>query len=130
MEQENFDIYKFIEFVIDLVQEDDYFMNFGSAKQYFLNGGCYELFKVVKNYFPDAICMIKKDGGHCAILYEDKLYDATGELDDIENFDKATEEDFPYMEDLFGIGEYRISLKSESIIAEVEKCDIKGSYYK
>lgn len=120
-------IEKFIQFVVDLVQEDDTFMNGGSAGYYFTHGGCYELFKVVNHYIPETVCMINKEVDHCAIGYNNNIYDALGIVENKDEFSIATKEDIEYMERSFGL---KIkSLESDNIINEVEECNIKGILY-
>ena len=41
---------------------------------------------LLKEYYPDAKCVISKENNHCAILYENKIYDATGIRTDVDNF--------------------------------------------
>lgn len=117
-------IEKFIEFVKDLVNEFDFlYEQQVDSEYYFLHGGCYELYKVVKYYFPNVQCVIKKDLKHCAILYNDKIYDITGKINDIENYRIADTEDIRYMEHCFGLNIKE--LQKENIIIELEKCLIK-----
>ena len=115
---------KFIEFIKHLVDEFDFlYERQVNAEYYFLHGGCYELYKVVKYYFSDVRCVIKKDLKHCAILYKDEIYDITGKIEDRENYKIADAEDIRYMEHCFGLNIKE--LKKENIIAEIEKCNIK-----
>ena len=79
-------IEKFIQFVVDLVQEDDTFMNGGSAGYYFTHGRCYELFKVVNHYIPETVCMINKELDYCAIGYNNNIYDALGIVENKDEF--------------------------------------------
>ena len=120
-------IEKFIHFVVDLVQEDDIFLEGGSASYYFTHGGCYELFKVVNHYIPETVCMINKELDHCAIGYKDNIYDALGIIKNRGEFSIATKEDIEYMERSFGLGIK--TLESNNIINEVEECNIKGILY-
>lgn len=118
---------KFVEFIVDLVQENEIFMEGGSAKYYFTHGGCYELFKVVNHYIPETVCMINKELDHCAIGYNNNIYDALGIVENKDEFSIATKEDIEYMERSFGL---KIkSLESDNIINEVEECNIKGILY-
>lgn len=121
-------INKFIEFIIDLVSEDDIFYNTEiDAHYYFLHGGSYELYKVVHHYFKDSICMMRKDLKHCAIAHQGRLYDANGIIKDPQNFFQAKKEDFEYMERQFGLGIK--NLETEHIQKEIEKCRIKDILY-
>ncbi|HPF83550.1 MAG TPA: hypothetical protein PLV83_05260 [Bacilli bacterium] len=120
-----YDLGKFIEFVNDLVSEDDCFMGIGAdAKYYFLHGGCYELYKIIKNYFPDVICMVSKDLLHCASKYKGIIYDSTGIITDVDNYREATLEDIRSMENFFGLGIK--NLESKKIIDDIEECNIRG----
>lgn len=117
---------KFIEFVADLVDEFDFFCETQiNSRYYFLNGGCYELFKVVNHYFKDTKCVINKDLNHCAILYNDEIYDITGKLNK-NDYRIINKEDIYYLENILNIKE----LKNEYIINELDKCRIKGILYK
>ena len=117
-------IYKFIEFVIDLTNEDEVFAgtNF-NAKMYFMNGGCYELYKIVKYYYPTAECLISKENNHCAILYENKIYDATGIRIDLDNFKIANKDDIEYMDNYFGL--HIKKLEASKLIDDVNDCNIE-----
>lgn len=125
---EKYDMGKFIEFIADLVNEFDIFDEREvDAKYYFLHGGCYELYKVVKHYFPQSQCMISKDLKHCAILYNNEIFDITGKLENKNYFMLATTEDIRYMERCFGLTIEQ--LKKDNIISEVNKCRVKGKLY-
>ena len=117
-------ISKFIEFIIDLTNEDDIFLgtNF-NAKIYFLNGGCYELYKTVKHYFNSAECVISKNNDHCAILCGTKIYDANGIRHDVKNFKIANNNDIEYMENYFGLNIN--NLEASKLIKEINNCNIK-----
>lgn len=124
-----YDLGKFIEFVADLVNEFDIFYGREvDSKYYFLHGGCYELYKVVKHYFPESKCMISKDLKHCAILYDNEIFDITGKLSNKSFFMSATSEDIKYMERSFGLNVEE--LKNQNIINEIDKCRVKGILYK
>lgn len=126
---EKYDLGKFIEFIVELVSEFDIFYERDiDSKYYFLHGGCYELYKVVKHYFPLCQCMISKDLKHCAILYNNEIFDITGKLNNKDNFMLATSEDFRYMERSFGLNIEE--LKNSNIINEIDKCRVKGLLYK
>lgn len=118
---------KFVEFIVDLVQENEIFMEGGSAKYYFTHGGCYELYKVVNHYIPETVCMINKELDHCAIGYDNKIYDALGLVENKDDFSIATKEDIEYMERSFG--RKISSLESCDIIREVDDCNKKGILY-
>ena len=123
---EKYSLEKFIEFVADLVDEFDFFCEKQiNSRYYFLNGGCYELFKVVNHYFKDTKCVINEDLNHCAILYNDEIYDITGKLNK-NDYRLINKEDIYYLENILNIKE----LKNEYIINELDKCRIKGILYK
>lgn len=123
-----FNMARFIEFVADLVSEFDIFYEREvNAYYYFNHGGCYELYKVVKHYFPTVECMMRKDLKHCAILYNNELFDITGKIENKEDYIKALPEDFLYMERCFG--HHIIELEEKNIIIEIDKCRVKGMLY-
>jgi len=125
---EKYDMTKFIEFVADLVSEFDIFYEKQiSSKPYFEHGGCYELYKVVKHYFPDAQCVVHKQIKHCAILYENEIFDINGKVDNIDDYRIADAEDLRYMENSFGT--HVEQLKNANIITELDKCRVKGILY-
>ena len=66
-----------IAFVIDLFNDEfsQYIDNVDSL-WYFSHGGCYELAKIIKHYFPESQYVMRKDFNHCAILHEGRIYDA------------------------------------------------------
>ena len=115
---------KFIEFVIDLANEDEIFIGTKfNAKMYFINGGCYELYKIVKHYYPNTKCVITKTNDHCAILYENKIYDAKGVRTDVENFKIANINDIEYMDNYFGL--HINTLEAPNLIKELNDCNIE-----
>ena len=126
-----FNILTFIEFVIDLANDDPIFYetagNGIDAKYYFRNGGCYELYKIVKHYFPECHCMINDTLDHCAISYKDKVYDSHGEITDTTHFFEASDEDIAYMERRFGL--HIKTLESEHLLYELSQCNLKGILY-
>ena len=123
-----YNIKKFIEFVINLVNEDYIFLEREiDATYYFIHGGCYELYKIVKNYFPNVECMIQNDFEHCAICYDGKIIDATGIREDVLNFKVATIKDIEYMDNKFGLN--LKNLEASKIIQEINECNIQGKLY-
>lgn len=123
-----YDMVYFIEFVADLVSEFDIFYEQAvDSKYYFNHGGCYELYKVAKHYFPTVECAMKKDYTHCAILYNNEIFDISGKIENIEEYRLATKDDIDYMEDRFGL--HIKEIESENIITELDKCRIKGKLY-
>ena len=65
-------VQEFIEFIVDLANDELYEKLDGDARNYFLNGGCYELAKIVKKYVDRCQIVINKSNDHCAILYQGK----------------------------------------------------------
>ena len=65
-----------IAFIIDLFNDEfsQYIDNIDSL-WYFSHGGCYELAKIVKHYFPESQYVMRKDFDHCAVLLEGRIYD-------------------------------------------------------
>ena len=115
---------KFIEFIIDLANEDEVFIGTTfNAKMYFMSGGCYELYKIVKYYYPNAECLISKENNHCAILYKDKIYDATGIRTDVDNFKITNSDDIEYMDNYFGL--HINTLEAPNLIKKIDNCNIK-----
>ncbi len=69
----------FIKFILDLVNDEFYqYLSPVSAKYYFLNGGCLELAKVLKSYYPEGQYVINSQKNHIAFLYQNQIYDANG----------------------------------------------------
>jgi len=116
---------QFINFIIDLANEDLYELFEGRAKTYFLQGGCFEFAKILKEYIKNCKIVINKEHNHCGILYLGEIYDASGKVK--EEFDIASEKDFIYMEDRFGIPEMQYvkgKRISDYLIEELKKCNI------
>ena len=65
-----------IAFIIDLFNDEfsQYIDNIDSL-WYFSHGGCYELAKILKHYFPNSQYVMRKDFDHCAVLLEGRIYD-------------------------------------------------------
>ncbi len=117
-----------IDFVVDLTNEDDIFWEAEvDAKYYFMHGGCFELYKIVHHYFPNSICMIENSLEHCAIGYDDEIYDAEGKVNNKDAFHIATKEDIEYMERKFG--HHLMNLEAPKIIEDIKDCNIKGILY-
>ena len=118
---------QFIEFVIDLAQEELYEKFDGNARAYFLGGGCYELVKIIKNYIPDSQIVINNQSDHCGIKFNNEIFDADGIVNNKEDFSIATVDDIKYMNNRFNIPEKQyINGKtiSEYLIEEIKKCNI------
>lgn len=72
------DIEDFINFIIPLFVDEFNIVNTDSeAIFYFLHGGCFELAKVIKHFFPTSNYALSKDLQHIAIIYNNKIYDAS-----------------------------------------------------
>ena len=117
----------FVRFIIDLANDELYEHLDGNAEYYFLNGGCYELAKILKKYIENSKIVINKSFDHCGILYNGKIYDASGIVEEISDFAIASDEDIKYMEDRFGLPEKEnidgVKI-SDFIIEEIKKCNI------
>jgi len=118
MEVENF-----IELVVDLI-DDEYSdkLTMMDAKYYLLNGGCLDLALIIKYFYKESTLMIRSDLDHWAVLYNQKLYDATGEIEDIENYRQATKIDYLMSLDLNRneINNYNGIKLSDNIINKVK----------
>lgn len=120
-----FDIKVFIDFVIDLVNEFSIFSEEDyDAKFYFASNGCYELYKLVKHYFPTCKCLIKNDLKHCAILYNGEVFDVDGKIEDICDYRIASVYDMQYLETTFKTDVSE--LKCQNLVNEIDKCRVKG----
>ena len=93
-------ISKFITFTIDLFNDEfGSYIDYVDSVYYFSNGGCYELAKIIKHYFPDAKFVMKNDYRHCGVLYEGKIYDVFDGLTKEQLEEKGIKED-EYIKDL------------------------------
>lgn len=45
----------------------------------FTRGGCYQFYKLLKIYFPNAVCWYDMVEGHCYTEIDNKFYDIRGE---------------------------------------------------
>lgn len=115
-------ISKFITFTIDLFNNEfSSYIDYVDSFYYFSHGGCYELAKIIKHYFPDAQFVMKNDCNHCGVLYEGKIYDV---------FDGLTKEQLEEIEENmkiipFGTGKDIIiegKPVDEKLIDEISKC--------
>lgn len=68
-----------------------------SAKKTFMNGYCYEYYKILKFFYPKAILVIQNDKMHTACLINNDIYDASGKRTDNYNFHIATGSDIEYI---------------------------------
>ena len=118
---------KFIEFIVDLANDELYERLDGNAKNYFLHGGCYQLAKVVKEYIPKSQIVINNESEHCGIYYDGYIYDAGGIIKDKSKFHIAKSDDIKYMEEKFGIPEkenINNGKVSDFLIKELKSCRI------
>lgn len=103
-------ISKFIEFTIDLFNDEfSSYIDYVDSFYYFSHGGCYELAKIIKHYFPDAQFVMKNDGKHCGVLYEGKIYDIFDGLSKEQLEEKGIHED-EYIKD---INDFKVLTKEE-----------------
>lgn len=118
---------KFIDFVIDLANDELYDFFDGDAKAYFLGGLCFEFAKILKEYIKESQIIIDTKNAHCGVLYEGNNYDASKRPDKKYNFTIANEEDIKYMENRFGIPEKKYiygKTISQYLIDEIKECNI------
>lgn len=93
-------ISKFITFTIDLFNNEfSSYIDYVDSFYYFSHGGCYELAKIIKHYFPNAQFVMKNDYNHCGVLYEGKIYDVFDGLTKEQLEEKGIKED-EYIKDL------------------------------
>ena len=52
--------------------------SYPSAKDVYLNGGCYNFFVILRNVFPESKAYY--NGNHIATMINNKLYDITGTI--------------------------------------------------
>ena len=103
----------FIECIIDsttdLKSDYFYYSRFEQIQSFYTYGGCYEFVKIVKHFLPNIKIFVNKGRKieHCIFSYNDILYDANGEIKNIEDYRIATKEDIEYMERNFGKDEVR-----------------------
>ena len=118
---------KFVEFIVDLANDELYERLDGNAKNYFLHGGCYQFAKIVKEYIPKSQIVINNESEHCGIYYDGNIYDANGIIKDKSKFHIAKCDDIRYMEEKFGIPEKEnINGKkiSDVLKEELKQCNI------
>lgn len=83
------DVKQLIRFIIPLFKECvqganefDFIFSDDDSARFFMCGGCVELAKVVKHYFPDSKYAMRKDHAHMCTYYDGKLYDAMDYYED------------------------------------------------
>lgn len=119
---------EFIYFILDLV--DDEFSRFlypFRAQYYFLNGGCLELAKVLKHYYPTGKIVINGNRNHILFLYQGDTYDATGKVK-LNPYEEVM--DMSLIEDFIGNHEIKFEGKMphDAIIEELTQ--INDNYIK
>ncbi len=94
------------------------------AEEELLNGGCYELVKIIKNFIPNEVSMrINATKDHCVLAYDGYLYDASGIIRNTEDFKIPSEKDLNYIN--FRFGKRVKSLQFyQTITKEIEKIGI------
>ena len=119
---------KLIEFIIDLAKEELYPYLHENVGSYFLQGGCFEFAKIIKKLIQNSEIVINEDFNHCGILYQGKIYDASGKIEENIKFKKVNREEIQYMTERFGIPE-KAYIKgvqvSDYILNELEFCNIQ-----
>ncbi|MBQ7839471.1 MAG: hypothetical protein IJ390_03160 [Lachnospiraceae bacterium] len=65
-------------------------------KRYFLHGGCYWLTNYLHYHISDSVIMINRQTEHCALYFEQALYDVTGRIDK-NSFHIASEREISFM---------------------------------
>ena len=116
-----------INFVINLADEELYEFLDGDSKEFFLHGGCYEFSEIIKGCIKDSRVVINNENTHCGILFERKIYDASGKVKNPQDFKVANKDDMAYMEDRFGIPEKHMvkgKTISDFMIAKIKECNI------
>ena len=66
-----------IEKFLKALRDSDFFI-----EHIYMNGGCYQLYKVIKSVFPDAEPYFSKELVHIAAMVDGKLYDIRGPIDE------------------------------------------------
>lgn len=121
----------FIEFINGLV-DDEFTGYLGGvrASDYFQQGGCYELAKVIKYFVTSSNILLNSDRNHCCIKYNDNLYDSLGYVDEDSkvNFNEITDEDLNYLEDPTTFGRVEIKFENQqphiALIKEIGLCNM------
>ncbi|MFU8688421.1 hypothetical protein ACNA6I_01185 [Rossellomorea sp. FS2] len=78
------------EFISILRKSDDY------IKTIYMNGGCYQFYKILKTLYPQATPLIDTDKGHIVTVIDNVQYDITGIVDG--SFFPLTKEDISMCE--------------------------------
>ena len=113
----------FIRFILDLVSDEFYqYLSPVSIKYYFLNGGCLELAKVLKHYYPEGQYVLNEEKNHIAFLYQEQVYDASGI---VEKSNWEIVNDINKLEDYYGNKEiyFEHLLPHQAILKEIDEID-------
>lgn len=62
------------EFISTLSKSDEY------IETIYMNGGCYQFYKILKKIYPQAKPMIDESKGHIVTMIDDVMYDITGSV--------------------------------------------------
>ncbi len=65
-------------------------------KHFFLDGGCYWFASTLQKGIRDSVIMINRIEEHCALAFEDGLYDITGRIS-VKNFHRASMREISFM---------------------------------
>ena len=117
---ENMTIEDFINFILDVSDERIFEEEkSGNSKICFLHGYCYEFAIVLQHFISNSFIVINNANDHCAIRYQGRIYDASGDITETFRGRIAEQSDISHMEDRFKkkcIGGIRIS---EILIKEI-----------
>lgn len=119
---------EFIVFILELTDEELYEkLTNTNAQTFYLTGhGSLELARILKKYYNEGKIVRQKGNFHFAFDYNNEVYDATGVVEDKENYIEATQNDINYTEDRLKFHEFVTNNEnvSERIINEIPKCNI------
>ena len=114
----------FIRFILDLVSDEFYqYLSPVPIKYYFLNGGCLELAKVLKHYYPEGQYVLNEEKNHIAFLYQEQVYDANG-IAEKSNWEIVN--DINKLEDYYGNKDiyFEHLLPHQAILNELNEIDM------
>lgn len=86
-----------MQYYISVISALEQYFNCRNWKKLFLEGGCYWLAKILQNGIPLSHIMINRIEEHCALYFENGLYDVRGKLS-TRNFTIARDRDISFME--------------------------------
>lgn len=81
----------------------------------YLQGSCYRFFKLLKKFYPNAVCWIDKNQEHVITEIDGLFYDITGKVNLLEygmeysEFRKATDNDIRIAEN-WGFGRHKLMI--------------------